>query len=129
MPGGRQSGYSVVPLSPPHSDDKIRKAANYLQKTSTTELYRLKRRFLGPGGPKAALKRDPSPRTPCPGVGVLRGNGMQISTDLHEGSPGKKTGDLLADAARLAGKRPDVSPGRESEFAPAVESCTLVGPR
>jgi len=32
MPRGRQSGYSVVPLSPPHSDDKIRQAEEYLLK-------------------------------------------------------------------------------------------------
>ena len=31
MPRGRQSGYSVVPLSPPHSDEKIRLAETYLQ--------------------------------------------------------------------------------------------------
>jgi len=31
MPRGRQSGYSVLPLSPPHSDDKIRQAEEYLQ--------------------------------------------------------------------------------------------------
>jgi transcriptional regulator GlxA family with amidase domain len=31
MPRGRQSGYSVVPLSPPHSDEKIRRAEAYLQ--------------------------------------------------------------------------------------------------
>jgi transcriptional regulator GlxA family with amidase domain len=31
MPRGRQSGYSVVQLSRPHSDDKIRKTEEYLQ--------------------------------------------------------------------------------------------------
>jgi transcriptional regulator GlxA family with amidase domain len=31
MPRSRQSGYSVLPLSRPHSDDKIRAAENYLQ--------------------------------------------------------------------------------------------------
>jgi transcriptional regulator GlxA family with amidase domain len=31
MPRSRQSGYSVLPLSPPHSDDKIRQAEEYLQ--------------------------------------------------------------------------------------------------
>ena len=31
MPRTRQSGYSVVPLSPPHADDKIRHAEIYLQ--------------------------------------------------------------------------------------------------
>jgi transcriptional regulator GlxA family with amidase domain len=31
MPRGRQSGYSVVPLSRPHSDDKIRQTEEYLQ--------------------------------------------------------------------------------------------------
>ena len=31
MPRNRQSGYSVVPLSPPHSDDKIRQAEDYLR--------------------------------------------------------------------------------------------------
>jgi transcriptional regulator GlxA family with amidase domain len=32
MPRSRQSGYSVLPLSRPHSDDKIRQAEEYLQK-------------------------------------------------------------------------------------------------
>ena len=32
MPRSRQSGYSVLPLSRPHSDDKIRGAEEYLQK-------------------------------------------------------------------------------------------------
>lgn len=32
MPRGRQSGYSVLPLSPPHSDDRIKQAEEYLQK-------------------------------------------------------------------------------------------------
>jgi transcriptional regulator GlxA family with amidase domain len=32
MPRGQQSGYSVLPLSPPHSDDKIRQTEKYLQK-------------------------------------------------------------------------------------------------
>ena len=31
MPRSRQSGYSVVPLSRPHSDDKIRQTEEYLQ--------------------------------------------------------------------------------------------------
>jgi transcriptional regulator GlxA family with amidase domain len=31
MPRNRQSGYSVVPLSRPHSDDRIRQAEEYLQ--------------------------------------------------------------------------------------------------
>jgi transcriptional regulator GlxA family with amidase domain len=31
MPRGRQSGYSVVPLSRPHSDDKIRQTEDYLR--------------------------------------------------------------------------------------------------
>jgi transcriptional regulator GlxA family with amidase domain len=31
MPRNRQSGYAVVPLSRPHSDDKIRKTEDYLQ--------------------------------------------------------------------------------------------------
>lgn len=31
MPRGRQSGYSVLPLSRPHSDDRIRQAEEYLQ--------------------------------------------------------------------------------------------------
>ncbi|HYM36393.1 MAG TPA: helix-turn-helix domain-containing protein, partial [Steroidobacteraceae bacterium] len=31
MPRARQSGYSVLPLSRPHSDEKIRKAEEYLQ--------------------------------------------------------------------------------------------------
>ena len=31
MPRQRQSGYSVVPLSPPHSDEKIRRVEAYLQ--------------------------------------------------------------------------------------------------
>ena len=31
MPRGRQSGYSVVQLSRPHSDDKIRQTEEYLQ--------------------------------------------------------------------------------------------------
>lgn len=31
MPRARQSGYSVVPLSRPHTDDKIRRAEEYLQ--------------------------------------------------------------------------------------------------
>ena len=31
MPRGRQSGYAVVPLSRPHSDDKIRQTEEYLQ--------------------------------------------------------------------------------------------------
>jgi transcriptional regulator GlxA family with amidase domain len=31
MPRSRQSGYSAVPLSPPHSDDKIKQAEEYLQ--------------------------------------------------------------------------------------------------
>jgi transcriptional regulator GlxA family with amidase domain len=31
MPRSRQSGYSVVPLSRPHSDDKVRRAEEYLQ--------------------------------------------------------------------------------------------------
>jgi transcriptional regulator GlxA family with amidase domain len=31
MPRGRQSGYSVLPLSRPHSDDKIRAAEEYLR--------------------------------------------------------------------------------------------------
>jgi transcriptional regulator GlxA family with amidase domain len=31
MPRSRQSGYSVVPLSHPHSDDKIRQSEEYLQ--------------------------------------------------------------------------------------------------
>ena len=31
MPRGRQSGYSVVALSRPHSDDKIRQTEEYLQ--------------------------------------------------------------------------------------------------
>jgi transcriptional regulator GlxA family with amidase domain len=31
MPRSRQSGYSVLPLSHPHSDDKIRQAEDYLQ--------------------------------------------------------------------------------------------------
>jgi transcriptional regulator GlxA family with amidase domain len=31
MPRGRQSGYSVVPLSPPHADNKIREAEEYLR--------------------------------------------------------------------------------------------------
>lgn len=32
MPRGRQSGYAVLPLSRPHSDDKIRAAEEYLSK-------------------------------------------------------------------------------------------------
>ena len=32
MPRSRQSGYSVLPLSRPHSDDKIRQTEEYLQK-------------------------------------------------------------------------------------------------
>jgi transcriptional regulator GlxA family with amidase domain len=32
MPRSRQSGYSVLPLSRPHSDDKIRRTEEYLQK-------------------------------------------------------------------------------------------------
>ncbi len=31
MPRSRQSGYSVVPLSPPHTDERIRQAERYLQ--------------------------------------------------------------------------------------------------
>ena len=31
MPRSRQSGYAVVPLSRPHSDDKIRKIEDYLR--------------------------------------------------------------------------------------------------
>src|SRR5262249_51369090 len=31
MPRGRQSGYSVLPLSRPHSDDKIRQAEEFLR--------------------------------------------------------------------------------------------------
>jgi transcriptional regulator GlxA family with amidase domain len=31
MPRGRQSGYSVLPLSPPHSDDRIRQAEAFLR--------------------------------------------------------------------------------------------------
>ena len=31
MPRSRQSGYSVLPLSRPHSDDKIRQTEEYLQ--------------------------------------------------------------------------------------------------
>jgi transcriptional regulator GlxA family with amidase domain len=31
MPRNRQSGYSMLPLSPPHSDDKIRQVEGYLQ--------------------------------------------------------------------------------------------------
>lgn len=31
MPRGRQSGYAVLPLSRPHSDDKIKKAEEYLR--------------------------------------------------------------------------------------------------
>jgi len=32
MPRSRQSGYSVLPLSRPHADDKIRRTEEYLQK-------------------------------------------------------------------------------------------------
>jgi transcriptional regulator GlxA family with amidase domain len=38
MPRMRQSGYSVVPLSPPHSDDKIRQAEDYLRQHFAGEI-------------------------------------------------------------------------------------------
>ena len=38
MPRGRQSGYSVVQLSRPHSDDKIRQAEEYLQEYFDTDI-------------------------------------------------------------------------------------------
>ncbi len=38
MPRGRQSGYSVVQLSRPHSDDKIRQAEEYLQQYFDTDV-------------------------------------------------------------------------------------------
>ncbi|HEY6861917.1 MAG TPA: helix-turn-helix domain-containing protein [Pseudolabrys sp.] len=38
MPRGRQSGYSVVQLSRPHSDDKIRQTEEYLQQHFDSEI-------------------------------------------------------------------------------------------
>jgi transcriptional regulator GlxA family with amidase domain len=38
MPRSRQSGYSVLPLARPHSDDKIREVEEYLQKHFTSDV-------------------------------------------------------------------------------------------
>jgi transcriptional regulator GlxA family with amidase domain len=38
MPRARQSGYSVVPLSRPHADDRIREAETYLQQTFARDM-------------------------------------------------------------------------------------------
>jgi len=38
MPRGRQSGYAVVPLSRPHSDDKIRQTEDYLRENFDREV-------------------------------------------------------------------------------------------
>ena len=38
MPRTRQSGYSVLPLSKPHGDEKIREAENYIQEHAATDV-------------------------------------------------------------------------------------------
>ncbi|MGE0734737.1 MAG: GlxA family transcriptional regulator [Alphaproteobacteria bacterium] len=51
MPRGRQSGYSVLPLSRPHSDDKIRQTEEYLRENfdrSTSIDFLADRAGMGP---------------------------------------------------------------------------------
>jgi transcriptional regulator GlxA family with amidase domain len=70
MPRGRQSGYSVVQLSRPHSDDKIRKTEEYLQQhfDSDVSIDRLAER--AGMGPRNFIRRFKAATGRVPGAYV-----------------------------------------------------------
>ena len=83
MPRSRQSGYSVLPLSRPHNDDKVRHAEEYLQRHLSSEVPIETLADLAGLGQRTFVRRFKSATGRMPGA-YLRMLRVSAAKDLLE---------------------------------------------
>lgn len=83
MPRTRQSGYSVLPLSKPHGDERIREAENYIQQHSASDISINNLASRASMSPRNFIRRFKTATGRLPG-GYLQALRIAIAKELLE---------------------------------------------